>query len=304
MSGNLNMKIYYTPKSHIDIGNHVFPTIKYPKIHQRLIKTGIAKTNDFVEPAPANIADLLLIHTPEFIAKLREGTLSAQELEIMEFPYDPSFFDVLRICVQGTIDASLDALNRGIGIHLGGGYHHAYPDHGEGFCIVNDLAITTKKLIKEKRIAKAMIVDCDLHQGNGTAAALRGDSSIFTFSIHERDTYPFESEQSSLDIGLPGGTRDQEYLTTLQSHYPQVLDSVKPDLVIYQAGADPYKEDMLGSLELTMAGLKQRDQYIIGQARKRKIPLAVTLGGGYALDVEEVVSIHAETIKVAIEAMS
>jgi acetoin utilization deacetylase AcuC-like enzyme len=203
------------------------------------------------------------------------------------------------ICANATIQACKEALKTGIGVHIGGGFHHAFPNHGEGFCILNDIAIGIRRCLKDKDIKKAMVIDCDLHQGNGTAVIFQNDPNVFTFSIHQEHNYPIK-EKSDLDIGLEDGVGDEEYVACLESRVPSLLKEFKPDLVLYLAGADPYKEDQLGGLALTIEGLRKRDELVIGEARKAKIPVATVFGGGYAREVKDTVTIHINTIKIGL----
>jgi len=295
------MKFYYSDKYLIDIGAHVFPTEKYKFIKERLIKEGIAKDKDFIEPKKASDEDVLLVHTKGWIDKLKKGKLSIFDVFKLELPYSKELVEGSWICAQGTINACSDALESGVGIHIGGGFHHAYPNHGEGFCVLNDIAIGIRKMQKEGKIKKAMVIDCDLHQGNGTAKIFEKDKNVFTFSIHQQYNYPMPKEKSDLDIGLEDGVGDEEYLDHLKKHVPKIIRDFKPELFIYLAGADPYKEDQLGGLALTIEGLKKRDELVIGEARKNKIPVVIVFGGGYAYNVEDTVTIHVNTIKTALE---
>ena len=294
------MKIFYSPKYEIDIGHHVFPMVKYRLIHDRLVREGIVEERDFIDPGMALDEDILLVHTPEYVKKLKTGKFSIYEIYKMEIPYKKEFMEPSWICANGTIKACKEALKVGIGIHIGGGFHHAYADHGEGFCIINDIAIGIRRCLKDGEITRAAIIDCDLHQGNGTAYIFRSDDKVFTFSIHEEDIYPYPKEQSDFDIGLPAGVGDEEYLNYLYQVIPKIFNDFRPDLVAYLAGADPYQEDQLGSLQLTMVGLKKRDKFVIEEAKKLNIPIAIVLGGGYAAKLEDTVTIHTNTIKVAL----
>ena len=291
------MKIVYSPKYEVDIGLHVFPTEKFRLIHDQLLKEGILKEGDFVEPESASEEDVLLVHTKEYVKKLKEGTLSALEIFTLELPYSKELVESSWLSAGGTSLACKNALKDGIGFHLGGGFHHAFPDHGEGFCVLNDIAIGIKKLLKDKDIKRAAVIDCDLHQGNGTAVIFQKDKNVFTFSIHQEHNYP-PKEKSSLDIGLEDGADDEEYLAHLREHVPRIIKDFKPDFILYDAGADPYEGDQLGGLALTLEGLKKRDELVISEALKAKIPVAVVLGGGYAMDVNDTVKIHAQTAKV------
>ncbi len=293
------MKLFYSNKYLVDIGLHVFPTGKYKLIKERLIKEKFAAEKDFVEPKKASDDDILLVHTNSWVEKLKKGKLSAADVFKLELPYSKEIVESSWICAQGTIDACREALDKGIGIHIGGGFHHAYPDHGEGFCVLNDIAVGIRKMQKEKRIKKAMVIDCDLHQGNGTAKIFEDDKSVFTFSIHQEYNYPMPKEKSDIDIGLEDRVGDEEYLGHLKKLIPKIVKEFKPQLIVYLAGADPYKEDQLGGLTLTIEGLKKRDELVIGEARKNKIPFVIVFGGGYAYNVEDTVEIHVNTIKTA-----
>ncbi|HEX2695282.1 MAG TPA: histone deacetylase [Acidobacteriota bacterium] len=282
----------------LNTGKHIFPVVKYRILYERLLELG-ARKESFLLPEPVSDEDVLRVHTAKYLRKLKTGTLSTLEIQALEIPYSPELVKFALLSAGGTALASSEALKDGLALHLGGGFHHAFPDHGEGFCVLNDIAVAVSKLLAEGRIRKAMIVDCDLHQGNGTAAAFAGESRVFTFSIHQMDIYPSEKVASSLDVGLWSGDGDAAYLAALREHFPKLYAEFRPDLVIYVAGADPYRGDQLGGLDMTIEGLKQRDAIVIGEARKLKVPVAVVLAGGYALAVEDTVAIHLNTIKTA-----
>ncbi len=282
----------------IDIGNHVFPLKKYRLIYERLISWGVKKES-FIEPHPAQEDDVLRVHSPKYIKKLRTGKLSHSEMLALELPYSPELFQFALLNVGGTIVAAKEALKKGMAIHIGGGFHHAFSDHGEGFCVLNDVAVAIEKLRHEGVIRKAMVVDCDVHQGNGTAAIFLNNDDVFTFSIHQMDIYPAHKPESSLDIGLWSGEGDEKYLPALQSHFPRLYKEFHPDIIFYLAAADPYEKDRLGGLTLTMEGLKERGAIVIGEARKLNIPMVILLAGGYAFDVADTVAIHLNTIRVA-----
>lgn len=242
---------------------------------------------------------MVLVHTPEYVHKLKEGALSWDEILTLELPYSPQLVAASWLCAGGTILTCQNALQDGVGVHLGGGFHHAFADHGEGFCVLNDVAIGVKRLLADKKISRALIIDCDLHQGNGTAAIFRDDEAVFTFSIHQENNYPAHKPPSDLDIGLKNLTGDEEYLALMEEHLPRTIAGHRPEFILYLAGADPYKDDQLGGLALTMEGFIERDRLIMKQARDRGIPLAVVLAGGYALDLSEVVTIHVNMVKAA-----
>jgi acetoin utilization deacetylase AcuC-like enzyme len=282
----------------VDIGNHVFPTKKYRLIYEKLLFMGVKKQN-FFSPEPALDEDILLVHTSKYIKKLRTGRLSRSEIMELELPYKPEIFDFAKLAVGGTILATRLAMESRLAVHIGGGFHHAFPDHGEGFCVLNDIAVSLAKAKQEGAIKRGMVVDCDVHQGNGTAAIFSDEESIFTFSLHQMDLYPAQKPASNLDVGMWSGDGDEKYIPLLKSRFPQLYREFEPDLILYLAGADPYEGDQLGGLRLTQEGLEERDRIIIGEALKLDIPIAVVLAGGYAADVGDTVSIHLNTIKTA-----
>jgi acetoin utilization deacetylase AcuC-like enzyme len=279
-------------------GRHVFPVQKYRLVYEQLLAMG-ARREHFLRPRPASDKDVLRVHTARYLDKLTTGTLSPADLRRLEIRFSPELVRFAYLSVGGTILAARKAVEDGLAVHVGGGFHHAFPGHGEGFCVFNDVAVAVETLRAEKAVGKAMVVDCDVHQGNGTAAIFRGRPDVFTFSIHQADLYPEDKPPSTLDVELASGDGDEEYLAALGSHIPKVFREFRPDLLVYLAGADPYEKDQLGGLGLTKSGLKKRDSLVIGGARRLGIPVAVVLAGGYAVDVEDVVDIHVNTIKVA-----
>jgi acetoin utilization deacetylase AcuC-like enzyme len=283
-------------------GKHVFPVKKYRLLHERLAARG-ARRKDFLKPQLPPDRDLLLVHTPKYIHKLKTGRLSQAEVMTLELPFSADLVKFAWLTVGGTILTSEEALRKGLALHIGGGFHHAFPDHGEGFCLVNDVAVALLKLKVERRIAKAMIVDCDLHHGNGTATIFAKEKSAFTFSIHQMDAYPADKPPSSVDVGLWAGDGDEEYLDALKAHLPRLYLDFGPDIVFYLAGADPFQGDKLGGLRLTKDGLMERDRIVIENARRLRIPVAVVLAGGYAAELEDVVDIHLNTAAVAAKAL-
>ena len=285
----------------LDIGRHVFPIIKYRLIYEGLLALGAHKEN-FLIPQIASEEDVLLVHSPKYLKKLKFGGFSAAEISVLELPYSSELSRFALMNVGGTILTAERALKDGLAIHIGGGFHHAFPDHGEGFCALNDVAVALEKMKKEENIARAMVVDCDLHQGNGTAFIFQGKDYAFTFSIHQMDIYPAQKPSGSMDLGLWSGDGDVQYLAQVRAHFPRLYSEFKPDLIFYLAGADPYEKDKLGSLKLTIAGLQERDRIIIEEARRLRIPVAVVLAGGYAREVGDTVAIHLNTIKAAVRA--
>lgn len=290
----------YSENYCVDIGAHVFPTVKYSLIYDRLKKAKSLPKSYFVSPGPARDEDVLLVHTEDYVRKLQTGNLSPFEILTLELPYSKELVDSSWLCVGGTILAVQIALKEKAAVHLGGGFHHAFPDHGEGFCVLNDVAIGIRRLQVDGAIESAMVIDCDLHQGNGTAAIFKADEKVFTFSIHQENNYPFSKPPSDLDIGLPDGVGDEEYLSNLKDNIPRVIDEFKPELILYVAGADPYENDQLGGLRLTMGGLKRRDEFIFGVAKSNDIPIAACLAGGYAYEIEDTVKIHCNTVETAL----
>ncbi len=302
--------IVFSPRYHIDIGPHVFPTVKYPLVRQALIARRLAAPSDFIEPEPVSWETLALVHTDEYLEKLRCGTMSADEQAQLEVNPSPAVVEGFRLMTGGTLLAARLALGDGpshpasrptrqLGVHLGGGFHHACEDHGEGFCLFHDVAVAAKVLKREKAIGRAAIVDCDVHHGNGTAFIFAGDRWVFTFSMHQESNYPAFKPNSTLDIPLPDYADDEFYLRQLAGALPRVFASA-PDIVFYLAGADPFEGDQLGGLGLTRAGLRRRDRLVFHAARELNIPTVVTLAGGYARRLEDTVDIHAATVEEAI----
>ena len=299
----LPFRLVYHPHYDLHLGLHVFPSQKYRLLRDRLLYTRFACEDDFVEPEPATDRDILLVHDRAWVAKLKDGTLTYDEIVKLEIPYSRQTMDAIWTATGGTILAARLALESGVGFNVGGGFHHAFAGHGEGFCAVNDIAVAVRRVQQDGAIRRAMIVDCDVHHGNGTAAVFAGDQSVFTLSIHQANNYPLEKPVSSLDIHLADGTGDQEYLERLQNGVSAALAMFRPELLIYVAGADPYAEDQLGGLSLTFPGLMERDRLVLGRAVREKIPVAVVLAGGYAASVEDTITIHANTARVAKEVM-
>jgi acetoin utilization deacetylase AcuC-like enzyme len=295
----LPFRLVYHEGYDLHLGEHVFPSKKFKWLHDRLLWTRFAVKEDFLQPAPAADADLELAHDPDWVRKLSRGTLTYQEILQLEIPYSRYMVEAFWLAAGGTILAARLALESGIGFNVGGGFHHGFAGHGEGFCAINDIAVAIRRLQRDGAIRRAMVVDCDVHHGNGTAAIFAGDPSVFTLSIHQLNNYPAQKPPSSLDIHLADGVGDAEYLNRLGNGYRAALSLFHPDLIVYAAGADPYYDDQLGGLSLTMDGLQDRDSLVIGTARKKGIPVAIVLAGGYAQSVEDTVTIHANTAAVA-----
>lgn len=282
----------------VDIGKHVFPIRKYRMIYEKLLLLG-ARREHFLTPQPAAEEDILLVHSPKYLRKLATGTLSKDEIAVLELPYSAALYKFALLQVGGSILTAETALETGLSVHLGGGWHHAFPEHGEGFCVLNDVAVAVEKVRREGNVSRVMIVDCDLHQGNGTAVVFSGRKDVLTFSIHQMDIYPSKKPESTVDVGLWAGDGDEAYLRELRERVPKLYREFDPGLVMYLAGADPYEGDQLGGLRLTKDGLKERDRVVIEEARERGIPVAVVLAGGYAAEIEDTVAIHLNTIRVA-----
>jgi len=293
--------LVYSPKYLIDLGSHVFPTNKYLLIYNKILEGNLFAEDSFVFPDQAKEEELLSVHTKEYVKKLLDGRFSDFDIARLEMPYSKDLIEASRICAQGTIKTVEAALDCGVSIHIGGGFHHAFADHGEGFCVLNDIAIGIRYAQKKHLIDKALILDCDLHQGNGSASIFKDDKETFTFSIHQEHNYPAQKPPSDLDIGLFDNTKDQEYLKELRDNIPAIVDSFSPKLIIYVAGADPYEDDQLGGLSITIEGLKKRDEIIFNLCKERQIPVVVVLAGGYAINVEDTVKIHYNMIKRAKE---
>jgi len=295
----LPFKLIYHERYDLNLGKHVFPSQKFRLIRRALLDQAIADENDFLRPVPAADEDILRAHTADWVRKLKTGALTASELMKLEVPYSPELAEAVWLAAGGTILAANCALRDGFGTNLGGGFHHAHPGHGEGFCAIHDVAVAIRTLQADRSIAKAIVVDTDVHHGNGTAAIFRGDASVFTLSIHQENNYPAYKPPSNLDLNMVDGADDDEYLGILLPAVEAALDEFHPDLLFYVGGADPYCEDQLGGLSLTKVGLRQRDLGVFSAARKRGIPVATTLAGGYARRVEDTVQIHVNTIVAA-----
>ena len=295
------MRLVYSDHYDLNLGDHIFPSIKYRLTKEKLLGDQVAQPEDFLEPTPASDEDVALVHHRDYIRKLKTGKLSYLEILRLEIPYSPELIRAVWLCAGGSILAGRLALEDGVALNMGGGFHHAFPDHGEGFCVLHDVAIAIRRLQKEKTIEQAMTVDCDVHQGNGTAEIFGGDPNVFTFSIHQEKNYPYPKPPSNLDINLEDGVEDEEYLAALEEGLDKALGEFRPDLMFYLAGADPYREDQLGGLKLSLEGLQRRDRLVYEKARARRIPVMVTLAGGYARRVEDTVLIHTNTICAAKE---
>jgi acetoin utilization deacetylase AcuC-like enzyme len=299
----LPFHLVYHDSYDLNLGDHVFPSQKFRLIRERLLAGGFATPEDFVAPEPASDDDLLLVHERGWVERLKAGRLSYEEILQLEIPYSPEMVRAFWLAAGGTVLAARLAMEQGVSFNVGGGFHHAFPDHGEGFCAINDIAIGIRKLRHEGKIERAMVVDCDVHHGNGTAAIFTGDPSVFTLSIHQYNNYPARKPASTVDVHLGDGVGDEEYLERLSAAYRFSIHGFHPELLVYVAGADPYCEDQLGGLALTLEGLKRRDRLVIETALRESTAVAIVLAGGYASNVEDTVTIHGNTAKVAKEAL-
>lgn len=325
----LPFHLVYSNDYFLPIGAHVFPAQKYRMIHDRLLATKEADSDDFIEPSPAADDDVRLVHGAGYVDRLVHGEITPMEEMQMELPYSPELVKAFWLSAGGSILAAQRALEDGVCFNIGGGFHHAYPDHGEGFCMIHDVAIAIRKMQKTGRIRRAMTVDCDVHHGNGTAAIFpsrhrhkralpsvsaaqvaaqvlteapsEAEDTVFTISLHQVNNYPAYKPPSSIDVNLPDGTGDEEYLAWLDQSLSSGLRQFSPDLLCYIAGADPYREDQLGGLALTIDGLQKRDRLVFEVAQARDIPVMITYAGGYARNVEDTVTIHVNTILAAKE---
>ena len=293
------MKLVYSDQYDLNLGDHVFPSVKYKLTKEKLLRDGVVRPEDLVEPSPASDEDVALVHHREYIRKLQTGKLSHLEILRLEIPYSPELIRAVWLCAGGSILAARLALEDRIAVSLGGGFHHAFPDHGEGFCVLHDVAIAIRRLQKDGSIERAITVDCDVHQGNGTAEIFAADPTVFTFSIQQERNYPYPKPPSNLDVNQEDGAEDEEYLAALEQGLDQSLGEFHPDAIFYLAGADPYREDQLGGLKLSLDGLERRDRMIYGKARAKNIPVMITLAGGYARRLDDTIRIHANTIRAA-----
>ena len=292
--------LFYSDDYEADIGPHVFPMKKYRLVKEQLLDTSVATPDDFVEPAPASVDDALLVHTDMYVAKLLNGTLSALEEATLEMPYSKELVEKSFLGAGGTVAAVRSSFERGVGINIAGGLHHAFPDHGEGFCVLNDVAMGVARALEDGLATRVATVDCDVHQGNGTAAIFTGDERVFTFSIHQEHNYPMAKPSSNLDIGLPDGADGPLYLSNLSNALDTIFAEFSPELVLYVAGADPYEHDLLGGLSLTKQDLADRDEAVMSACASEGVPFVVTLAGGYAERTSDTAEIHAAAIARAI----
>ncbi|HUA00340.1 MAG TPA: histone deacetylase [Candidatus Aquilonibacter sp.] len=298
----LPFKLVYDDRYDLNLGAHVFPSQKFRLIRDRMLAENLASPDDFLPPQPAADEDILRVHSQDYVYKLKSGSLSQTEILRMEVPYSKKLVEACWLAAGGSILAGQRALEDGWAANVGGGFHHACPDHGEGFCVINDVAVAIRRLQFDRKVERAMVVDTDVHQGNGTAEIFGGDGDVFTLSIHQERNYPFPKSRSTLDVDLPDGMGDADYLAILEKHLHQAFHDFSPQIVFYVGGADPYREDQLGGLALTMDGLAHRDALAFDYAKRNGAPVVITLAGGYARKLGDTVSIHVNTILAARDA--
>lgn len=293
------MHAFTSTRYTVPLGHHSYPMDKYRLVPERLLAEGTVTQTDLHEPEAATLDEVLRVHTPEYVHAFVNGTLERKALLRIGLPWSAALVHRAFAVLGGTIGAARVALEEGVAANLAGGTHHAFADHGEGYCIFNDLVITLRKLRAEGVARRFLIVDLDVHQGNGTAALCQADPEVFTFSMHGENNYPARKEQSSWDIALPDATSDEQYLDILARALPQILERFSPELVFYQAGVDVLAGDRFGKLALTMTGVGERDQLASAFARRAGLPLVITLGGGYARDLDRIVEAHCQTVRMA-----
>ena len=292
--------IIWSPRYEVNIGKHVFPVEKYRLVKERLEDGGWLEKARLESPEPATDEDILRVHSPAYWEKITTGAFTPSEERILEIPFSDDLREASVFCAGGTTQAGRLALAEGRAVHLGGGFHHAFADHGEGFCLLNDVAIAVATLLAEGATERIAVVDLDVHHGNGTAAIFADEPRVFTFSMHHQWNYPALKPPGDLDVGLEDGVGDEEYLGLLREHLLRILEKFRPELILYLAGADPYEADQLGGLALSLEGLRARDELVVATAREAGVGVAVTLAGGYAIRPSDTVAIHCGTVEAAL----
>ncbi|HAF79261.1 MAG TPA: histone deacetylase [Maribacter sp.] len=294
------LKIAYHPiYKHPLPEGHRFPMLKYELLPQQLIHEGTCTVANFFEPEIPNDKHIVAVHDPEYFYDLLNIMISPKMARKIGFPLSEELVERERIIADGTIKGCEYALKNGIAMNIAGGTHHAYSDHGEAFCMLNDQAIGARYLLNKGLAKKILIVDLDVHQGNGTAEIFQNDESVFTFSMHGAGNYPFKKEESDLDIALPKGTNDETYLSILKKELPQLIENIQPDFIFYLCGVDILESDKLGTLGLTLEGCKKRDEFVLSTCHRLKIPVQCSMGGGYSPDIKIIVNAHANTFRIA-----
>ena len=288
------MRCCYHPDYHLPLrSGHPFPMAKYPLLFERLVSAGLLDPSRVIEPEECQLGDLALVHDADYLRRLADGELDVAEVRRIGVPWSPRLWRRSRLAVQGTLEAAREALTAGLGANLAGGTHHAFADHGEGFCVLNDVAVAVRVLQREAFLRRALVIDLDVHQGNGTAAIFERDPDVYTFSMHGERNFPARKTRSTLDVGLPDGTGDEEYLAVLDEHLGRVLEESRAGIVFYLAGVDPVQGDRYGRLALTEQGLRQRDRRVLSACRAGGLPTVLTIAGGYAPTAERTAELHA-----------
>ncbi len=296
------LKIAHSPiYAHPLPEGHRFPMLKYELIPEQLLYEGSIQSDHLFVPSTCSAEDILLTHEADYYQRLIDQQLSPSEQRVIGFPQSPELIQRELMITQGTIDCALFALENGCAMNVAGGTHHAFADRGEGFCLLNDMAVAANCLLQRKLVHKVLIIDLDVHQGNGTAKIMENVPEVFTFSVHGKNNYPFRKEQSDLDIGLEDGTSGKEYLAMLNSVLPELMDQVEPDFVFYLAGVDVLATDKLGKFKLSLEECKQRDKVVLDLLHKNRIPVAIALGGGYSPDIKDIVEAHSNTFRLALD---
>ena len=280
---------------------HRFPMVKYELLPEQLLYEGTLIEDNFFVPQPVSNEVLFLTHTSEYLQKLESLTLSKREIRDIGFPLRPDLISRGKVIANGSIQCALHAMSHGVSINIAGGTHHAFSDHGEGFCIFNDFAIVANYLIYNEIVKSVLIVDLDVHQGNGTAHIFNQRPEVFTWSVHGERNYPLRKMSSDLDIGLADGMSDVDYLKIIKNTFPKLIQDIQPDIVLYLAGVDVLDSDKLGRLSLTREGCKKRDAYIMSECKKHKIPISISMGGGYSHKISDIIEAHANTFRCAQE---
>jgi acetoin utilization deacetylase AcuC-like enzyme len=296
------MKVFYSDHFVLPLPEgHRFPMVKYSMLRERVARDGICGPGELLTPRAVTDQEILRAHAPDYLKRVASGTLTEKEVRRIGFPWSEKMVERSRRASGGTLSACLAALDEGFAANLAGGTHHAFSDKGEGYCVFNDSAIAARAVQAAGLAERVVVIDTDVHQGNGTAAILTGDPKVFTFSIHGANNFPFNKEESDLDAPLPDGAGDTEFLATLERCLQVALDAADADLAIYLAGADPFEKDRLGRLSVTKAGLAERDRIVLETCKERAIPVAITMAGGYARKVQDTVDVHFQSIRRAAE---
>ena len=294
------MVAYYTDEFVLPLPDgHTFPMTKYSRLRELVVGEGIIDAGDLRVPDAATPEQLGIVHTPRYVDAVMNGTLDAREQRRIGFPWSPAMAERARRSVGATVAATRQAIVAGASANLAGGTHHAFPDRGEGYCVFNDVAVAARIAQRDHGIGRVLVVDLDVHQGNGTAAIFADDPSVFTLSLHAASNFPFRKEQSDLDVELPDGTGDLAYLAALDEALDTALHRAEPELIFYVSGADPYEGDRLGRLALSIEGLRERDSRVVDRAERLRVPMVVTMAGGYCADVDVIARIHANTVREA-----